>query len=221
MFRSFNSCRFLTRLLLSLLGSLLLFTQPASAMVKMDAAGINQSIRYGIRQSHLGLYNLLGPNWIESSDGTLLNIYTPFMLLASRVARGGYEDPEPSEQALKKIRKRYGKTLRLFNDPRYPAQVKFAVSMYGGSDSFTRNLNARIEGFGRGKKFLLKPVKNTRQKFAAPVEGGITEDTTFEGINAYYFDYKKLLNLDEYKLIIGEPNQEPTIVIYINNDRIF
>lgn len=190
------------------------------AMENIDAAGINKAIRYGIAQSNLGLYSLLGPNWIEAPDGTLLNVYTPFMLLASRVARGGYENPDPSDALLKKIRKRYRKTLRLFTDSRNPAQVKFSVSMYGNSAQFARSLDARIEGIGRGKKFRLKAIKSVHQKFATPLQNPREGEANFEAINSYYFDFKQLRYLDEFRLIVGEREQEPKVTFFVNNNSI-
>jgi len=201
---------------------------PTWALVDTDAAGVNQAIRYGISQGKLGLFSLLGPNWIEGPDGSLLNIYTPFMMIASRVARGGYDNNDPSENLLKQIKKRYTKTIRMYQDPRHPAQVKFSVSVYGDSPYFARALNARIEGYGSGKKFLLVPTSSTRQKFAQPIDEASdavkTSDTQeavmYDAINSYYFDFKRLQYLDDYQLIISDNNKVTKVVFPIKNARI-
>ena len=172
---------------------------PADAMVRMTKEGIYQSLRYGMQNSGLGLYNLLGPNWIEGADGALLNIYTPFMLLASKASRGGFPN-DPTADDLKAAKRRYARTIRNFNSIQDKQLVKFSVSMYGDTPNFAYKSIAHIEGIGRGKRFDIQPEKSIRQKYAKEVPGA--EYKPYEAINAYYFKFEQLDNMDDFKLII-------------------
>ncbi len=182
-------------------------TSPGYALIKMDREGIALALKYGMQNSGLGLYNLLGPNWIEGAEGALLNIYTPFMMLASKSARGGYPT-SPAAEDIKSARKRYHRVIRTIRDIRNPVLVKFSVSMYGDSPDFAYRRVAYIEGIGRGKRFKLKPAKSIRQRTAMEIPG--TDIKPYEAINAYYFDFKTLQNMDEFKLIIEDPRRIKT-----------
>ncbi len=197
-------------------------TPNAHALIKMDREGINLALKYGMQNSGLGLYTLLGPNWIEGAEGTLLNIYTPFMMLASKSARGGYPT-NPSNADVKSARKRYHRVIRTIRSPRDPLLVKFSVSMYGESSNFAYRSIAYIEGIGRGKRFKLKPTRSIRQKIATEVPG--TDFKPYEAINSYYFDFNTLQNMDEFKLIVEDPRKDQReksrLTFNVRKDRIY
>lgn len=183
------------------------FMNPASAIIKMDNQSIDAAIVYGIKNQKASLSTLLGPNWIENEDGALLNIYTPFMVLATKAARGGFPS-NPTKSDLKAARKKYGKYVAFYSDPQNRLEVKFAVSFYGNSPTFAKSYEARIEGFGRGKDYKLKPVKRYLDQIADPVKNGLTGGQ-YEAVNSYYFHFNDIANMEEFKLIMESPNGPP------------
>lgn len=201
------------------LGGFLVYP-PASALIRMDAEGINLALKYGMQNSGLGLFSLLGPNWIEGPEGSLLNIYTPFMMLATKAARGGYPT-DPTDQDIKDARKRYYKTLRTIRSPREPLVVKFSVSLYGETPGFANALDARVQGIGRGKSFNIRPYRTLKQKKALEVPD--MDYKPYEAMNAYYFEFSQLENMDEFSLILTNPRQpeQAPIVFRVKRDKIY
>lgn len=192
----------------------------AHALIRMDAGGINLALKYGMQNSGMGLYTILGGNWIEGPNGALLNIYTPFMMLATEAARGGYPT-NPSQEDLKNAKKRYHRVIREFNHVRNPAMVKFAISIYGDSPDFARFLNARLEGVGRGRNFNLRPERAIQQQQAREVPNAI--DHPYEAINSYYFKFDDLDNMDEFRLIIEDQRQngDQPLIFRVRKDNIY
>jgi hypothetical protein len=171
------------------------------ALVKMDAQSEELAILYGLQNQDLGLSTLLGPNWREGPQGTLLNIYTPFMLLASRAAKVGvvHNPPQPKELAAAKTYCQ--RMIRDFHDPHYPQRIKFSVSFYGTSPDDGLKTSASIEGLGRGQRMTFAPVDQVRQK--APITG--TTQGPFEFINVYYFNVDDISQLDDYVFTLTPP----------------
>lgn len=190
----------------------------ASAIIPMDTHNIDAAIVYGMKNQKLGIANILGPNWIENEDGALLNVYTPFMVLATKAARGNYPI-NPTKSDLKAARKKFGKYTAFYMDPNNRHEVKFAVSFYGDSPTFAKTYEARIEGTGRGKEFSLKPTKRYPDQIADPVKNGLTQGK-YEAINSYYFKLSDVINLDEFRLILESPNGKP-ISFRIRGDRLY
>lgn len=179
----------------------------AWGIIPMDKQSIDAALVYGMKNQRASLSTLLGPNWIENEDGALLNIYTPFMVLATKATKGGFPS-RPTKSDLQAARKKYGKHVAFYSDPQNRLEVKFAVSFYGNSPSFAKSYEARIEGFGRGKEFNLKPVKRYLDQIADPVKNGLSQGQ-FEAVNSYYFSFKDIANLEEFKLIMESPNGPP------------
>lgn len=194
-----------------------LVSLPAMALVKIDKQSVNLALKYGMQNAGLGYSTLLGNNWMESGDGTLLNIYTPFMMIASKSYSGGFPS-KPSEQDLKDARGRYGRLITQLTDPKNPLHVKFSVSLFGDDPAFAMGYQGWIEGFGRGKEFTLKPVRQLRQRSAYKDEGANVKP--YEAVNAYYFNFGDLELLDDYQFILEDANGERT-VFKIRNDRIY
>jgi hypothetical protein len=189
---------------------------PGFSLIRIDKESIDLALRYGMTNQGLGLRNLLGENWIEGSDGVLLNIYTPFMMLASKAYHGNFPE-EPSDADVKKARNRYARLISTLSDPHYKNQVKFSVSLYGDTPEFAGEYRARIEGFGRGRNFAIKPDRELRQKVAT--QDPEAKVKPYEAINAYYFDFNNIVNLEDYQFIIESPGNPP-ITFRIRNDRI-
>ncbi|MBK8189237.1 MAG: hypothetical protein IPK79_02180 [Vampirovibrionales bacterium] len=213
------STRFLLSCLLAAVCVLLFAATPTRAMTRLDAAGVSKALRYGMSQSGMGLMSLLGGNWLEAADGTLLNIYTPYMLLAAKAARGGYPN-NPGEDDVRHARKRYAGLISSIQSVRDPVTVKFSVALTGESAGFASGLKARIEGAGRGRAFQLRPTRQIQQKTAVAVPN--VKIRPFEAINAYYFSFEDLMNMDEFRLILEDPRapQSEPIVFRVRTDRI-
>jgi hypothetical protein len=201
---------------LGLLLGLALLAQPAPAMIKMTTdRAIDGALIYGMQNQKMGLSNLLGPNWIEGENGALLNIYSPFMVLADKASRGGFPR-SPSKGDISKARTKYGKYVHFYKDTHNRLEVKFAVSFYGKGPDFAKGYTAKIVGFGRGKDFEIKPNKQILDQIADPIDGG----KSYEAINAYYFRFDDLENLQEFRLILESPTADP-LTFRINNERLY
>lgn len=219
--RPVNASHSLILAMLLVLTSVLTLAAPVNAMERMTKEGIDHAIRYGMARGRFGMSDVLGPNWFEKPDGTLLNIYTPFMLLAAKVARGRHP-ANPTAEELKKARSRYHRTIRTIRNERDPYDVKFVLSIFGDNSKFHRRLSAHIEGIGRGHKFWLAPSKRIIEPYAQPVNGDRKTATEFAAVNAYYFDIRKVENMDELDLIIEDKankDSEP-IVFHVDMNKV-
>jgi hypothetical protein len=196
-----------------LAGMCLMAVNAAYALVDITDETVDQAIAYGIDNGGSGLSYLLGNNWIEGPNGMLINIYSPFMMIAAKAAKGGYASPANKED-VKSAKKRYYRTIRDFVDPKKKDQVKFSVALYGNSPEFGGQYTAWIEGIGRGKEFRLKPVRQVRDKIADPVTYGTGRG--YEAINAYYFNISDLLMMDTFKFYVQQGTEEPTVFNIVN-----
>jgi hypothetical protein len=191
--------------LLSLLYTSLSY-QPAEALVKMDKESVVLALKYGMQNKSLGYRALLGSNWIEGPDGCLLNVYTPFMMLAVKGFHGDYPE-NPTEKDIEKAKNRNARYVTNFLDPLYKKEIKFSLSMYGEDAGFAYLYRARIKGFGRGKEFTLKPSREYRQKIANFDKEASVKP--YDGINTYYFSFDDIAILDEYTFIVEDGIHEP------------
>ena len=178
-------------------------TVPALAMEKIGPpSSINKAILHGLKNQDYGLYTLLGPNWVEGPDGALLNIYSPFMLLATQITHENMAY-NTSKEHLKTAREKLQRMTMRLNDPHQPQEVKFAVSFFGDRPEFAAQTKARIEGFGRGREVVLTPSSKILDNVADPVPG---REGEYSAINAYYFKFEDLDSLSQYQLILTKPD---------------
>lgn len=190
---------------------------PANALVRLDSDAINLAIRYGLKNQHLGLSTILGPNWIEGDEGSLLNIYTPFMLVATQASKKKSLPEDPTPEQVKQCRRKIARIINKLTDPKEPQMVKFSLFLYGHDIDFARRTRAKIIGVGRGQEVVLQPARKILDEIAdeSPNNVGM-----FEGINAYYFKYDDIEPLEKYRLVITRP--DGTEFEYsIHNDRIY
>jgi len=188
-------------------------TTPAAALVKMDSKAVDAALVYGMQHQKLSLSALLGPNWVESADGSLLNIYSPFMMLAAKASKAKLSS-NPTKSDLQKARKRFGRDVAFYSDTKNRLQVKFAVNFYGDSPAFAKSYSAKIVGFGRGKEFEIKPIRQYLDQVADPA------GNLFEGTNSYYFNMNDLADLQEFQLILESPNSPP-VSFRLNNEKLY
>jgi hypothetical protein len=192
---------------------------PALAWIKPDPPNsVNAALVYGMKNQKLNLSTLLGDNWVEGENGALLNVYSPFMMLATKAAKAGLST-KPTKSDLEAARKRFARDVKFYSDPQNRFMVKFAVAFYGDNPEFAKEYSARIVGFGRGKEFNLKPEKQTLDQLADPVSGGASGGK-YEAINAYYFAFSDLLDVDEFKLQLTSPNGPP-VVFKMRSERLY
>lgn len=99
--------------------------------------------------------------------------------------------------------------------------VKFAISIYGDTPDFAQHLTARLEGVGRGRHFNLRPERTIQQRQARDVPNA--KDRPYEAINAYYFKFDDLYNMDEFRLIIKDQreNGSEPVVFRARKDNIY
>jgi hypothetical protein len=143
----------------------------------MSTKAVNAALVYGMKNQKIGISNLLGANWVENADGALLNVYTPFMMIATKASRAKLsQNPSPSD--LERARKHFARDVAYYSDANNRHMVKFAVSFYGDSPTFAKYYSARIVGIGRGQNYTLKPEKQILDQIADPL--GVDVPTTFE-----------------------------------------
>ncbi len=191
---------------------------PAHALIRMDTKAIDSALVYGMRHGKAGLVDLLGPNWVEGENGALLNVYSPFMMLASKAAKTGYSN-DPNAADLEKARKRFAREVSFYSDTKNKFQVKFAVSLYGDSPDFAKNYHAHLVGIGRGQDFDLKPDKAIPDVIADPINGGQGAGS-YEAVNSYYFKFADIENISEYQLVLESP-QQPTVRFSLRNETLY
>jgi hypothetical protein len=161
--------RFIYKISLLVFAFLILGSNGQSfAVIDMSTKAVNAALVYGMKNQKLGISNLLGANWVENADGALLNVYTPFMMLATKASRAKLpQNPAPSD--LDRARKHFARDVAFYSDPNNRIMVKFSVSFYGDSPSFAKYYSARIEGIGRGQNYTLKPEKQLLDQVADPL----------------------------------------------------
>jgi hypothetical protein len=194
------------------------FVVPAHALITMDAESVTMALRYGMTNQNKGIAGLLGSNWMEGPDGMLLNIYTPFMLLATKAARGGYPTA-PSEDDLTAARKQYARMIQGLTDTQETQRVKFAISFLGEQPTFAVNTTAVIKGIADGREITLKPSRQLRQP-SATVKPSEADSSRYEAVNSYYFNQKDLARFESYQFIVTLPSGQPA-TFSISNSQIY
>jgi len=193
--------RLRTQLSLISAGLLLGFLSPGYAMVPMEMQHVRQAIVYGMEHGGETRHAIMADNWIEGSEGSLLLVYSPFMMIASEVARGNTYDLPPTEKAIKETKAKHWRTIRNFVEGSQPVQVKFTLSCYGTDPAFMKTARAVLTGEGRGQSVVLKPTKTYCQPDGEKLNTG-TGQVMYEAMGAFYFPLEKLLALDEMTLTV-------------------
>ncbi len=198
-----------------LAGILSLTAAPAAqAFVKVDSMHrVYLAIKYGLKHQDYGIIDLLGPNWIEGPEGTLLNVYSPFMLIAQQASQKGFPS-DTSNENVKKVRQTMQRLTARLLDTKEIQEIKFSVSVLGSTENFASSVVARIEGFGRGREIKVDPVRKFLDKKTDLVGSG-----RYEAINTYYFRFEDLEYMEELSLILDTPDGE--IRIPMNGKKLY
>ena len=201
------------------LSTLLVCSNPVQALVRMDTESTSMALKYGMTNQNNGLYGVLGSNWMEGPDGALLNIYTPFMLLATKVSKAGYPT-QPTEDDLKRARQQFKREITGYTDTQDKQRVKFALSFYGDAPTFAVNTTARIEAVSEGRSIILKPTRQFRQP-SMSVKPSQNYTGKYEAVNSYYFFLDDLIKLETYDLVLTTIGQAEPIRFHISNQQIY
>lgn len=194
---------------------------PANALVLMDVVTINHAIKYGAVKQNSGYQGLLGPNWVVGDNGTLLNVYTPYMMLAAKAMRLTLPT-ELSDADLKKARELLGKELRYLRDDKQTKTTKFMLSLLGEDATFHKGITAKLVGRGRGRNYELSPYKSLIPNAASPLSAGASRAASHEAIVSFYFRLADQLKLEgNYQLIVTLPTQTEPMVFTLNNDNLY
>lgn len=192
---------------------------PAQAMVGMNHETVDKALIYGMQKRKQSLSALLGSNWVEGPDGALLNVYTPFMMLAAQASKLKLST-NPTDEDLKKARDRLRREVSFYRDPKNKqhTRVKFSVSFLGATPLFHKTYKARIVGFGRGKEHDVKAYKTVYDDESRQVATAGTG--AYEAINSYFFRLLDVEDLQEFQLILESPSGPP-VVFRLNGAHLY
>jgi hypothetical protein len=194
---------------------------PAHALVLMDVYTINHAIRYGAIKQNSGYQGLLASNWVMGDNGALLNVYTPYMMLAAKAMRLGLPT-ELTELQLKDARSRLGKELRYLNDPKQTKTTKLMVSLLGPTATFHTGVKASLVGRGRGRDYSVTPVKVLLPAKATPLKTGASQQASHEVVLSFYVKLEDQLKLEgPYQLRLTWPDGREPMVFNLNNDTLY
>lgn len=202
-------------LLLALTGCLM--NAASWAVAPMTAESVNAAVKYGMTSKDAGISSLMGYNWQEGPNGTLLNVYTPFMEIARKVYHKKNLSSNPTAQEVAEAKKKVIKDIDYLWQHPY---VKFMVSMYGPDASFGKNYYAVIEGVGKGRNFRIMPAKIVPQTLAVQDDPNAKDpSTSYSAVNTYYFKFIDIERLDAFTLRIYGKDM-PEIQFKLNNKRL-
>jgi hypothetical protein len=188
-----------------------LVSLPSHALVNMaQGENIDLAIRYGVKMQDAGVQAMLGDQWREGPDGMLLNVYTPFMVLASKAARSNTPS-NPTLKNLQATKRKLQRTITDMRDPHYPPLVKFVVALYGDNVAFGLTVNAEVRGLS--DKEPPRPValsKQLRPRVAVQSDPE-RNPNLFEAVNAYYFKADDLAKFDQFEFVVTQPGKDPVV----------
>ena len=181
----------------------LLCNTSAQALQSLTDGGITRAVIYGLENQQTTLKPFLGNNWVEGKDGALLNVYTPFIEIARSIVQHKAGPTTPTAEDVIAARKKCIEDIHyIYHHP----TVKFMISLFGSDINFAKNYYAVLEGVGRGRNVRLLPAKSFRQAVAHKEEG--QKFKPYTAINAYYFKFEDIAQLDSYTLRLYGKDKE-------------
>jgi hypothetical protein len=190
----------------------------ASALVKIDDSSVDLAIKYGIKMKDTSLENVLGTNWLNDSNGRILNIYSPFIQIAMKSkTKPSVGDREEDLKIAKSLLNYDITKIKNRNE------VRFLVSLYGDDVNFAKNYKAFIVETNKysnsiPEKFKISPKKISVQKIAD--KDSFHPKHPFSAVNCYVFKFDNIFQLKEYYFILVS-NSKDEIKYKINNENIF
>ena len=208
-------------LFITLLGTLSL-TQ--ATILPADPAQTRQALMYGMNNRDMGYSTLLGQNWVESTQplGNLLNIYTPYMQVATLVLRSNVPLYPISEQDITNAVTKYQSRI---NTIRKENTAKFIVSLTGNTPNFCRTLEARLIGTSTisKKPLWLQPLR-TENPYYAEIDDS-SGKRVYSAISKVFFTQPQLAELTgearlELRTKEHRNQPEPDYLFRINTDAL-
>lgn len=211
------SIRPIARLLL--VAGLLLAT-PAQALIRLDYDSEKMAVRYGLENKDYSYSTFLGGNWREGESGSLLNLYTPFMQVASRYLHAT-QSGNPSDED---IQKTIDKQRAALNKIKKENLVKFIVSFYGDAPSFARKYDGFIDVTNAEGRVIQRifPNQSVRQYYGQKEETGAHQP--YSAINTYMFQFDDLAKLKRYTFTMVDKTKgstRPPVRFAIDNEKIY
>jgi hypothetical protein len=185
------------------------------ALVKIDDETIDLAIKYGLQAKDTSTRNLLDSNWINDGTGKILNIYSPFIQIASKIS--DQNSTGNTEEDLKTIKKRLYTKINAIKDKN---EIRFIVALYGDTEDFAQGYKAYIFDVNQLNKAQkpIKPRKTCVQKIAD--KDVFVPAHPFSAVNCYTFKFDTLSKLEHYFFILkNEAGEE--IRYEIDNSKIF
>lgn len=225
-------------LLSSVIAALVLcvFVNKAMALIVLDDESVKIAIKYGLENKFSTSKILLGPNWLDNERGVIVNIYTPFIQLATKAKSQNV--PGTSEEDIRLVKRRLGRQLKQI---RTRDEVRFIVQLVGAKEDFGNKVKAHVEPYIPPEEKPTEEELENRswfQKITGKLKDGgkvypeksILQDVAtldsynpalpYSVVNSYNFDFGKIKDYDQFYLILSTPNEEP-VKFLINRDEIF
>ena len=209
--------KYLNLFLLSII-TFILGTTSSLALIKIDDESIDIAITYGLKSKGMSTRDLLNSNWINDGTGQILNIYSPFIQIATKTT--DQNSTGKVEEDLKAIKKRLSTKIDRIVDKN---EVRFLVALYGNTEDFAQNYKAHIIDVNEyngpnQKKNIIKPRKADIQKIAE--KDNFAPLHPFSSVNCYVFKFNDLFELKEYYFVLTNEKGEE-VKYKINNEEIF
>ncbi|MEB3206121.1 MAG: hypothetical protein VKK59_02080 [Vampirovibrionales bacterium] len=169
-------------------------------------ADINRALSWGIQKQGQGYRTLLENNWQEGPQGSLLNIYSPFMQLALKGYKSNLPIEHPDEKDLAEVRKTCRRLISRTMDKAEKSTVRFVLSVTGNTPGFAAGSQATIEGYRNGVLTLVKPIDRVVPAKATAVS---EQSKEFDAALIFTFKMSDLVGFDKFVLRVKTPN--PTI----------
>lgn len=208
----------LNNLLILVIITFILSVNSSFALIKIDKDSIDLAIKYGLKSKGLDTKDFLDSNWINDGNGRILNIYSPFIQIASKTTN--QTAMGTTEEDIKNVKNRLITKINKIMDNN---EVRFLVALYGDSENFAKNYKAYIidasqsvDASKESKK--INPKKSHFQQVAE--KDGFVREHPYSAVNCYTFKFDNLFNLKEYYFILKPENGEE-IKYYINNEKVF
>jgi len=204
--------------------SLFITFNTAHALIKLDPDSIKIAIKYGLDNKYSTSKSILGPNWMEGDDGVIINIFSPFIQLATKAKSQNV--PGASEEDIILVKKRLGKQL---NEIQTRQEIRIIVQLVGDKEDFGKNYEAYIEEFIEKNENDAKDgdkevgfwlFKFKKHKSAAKITPNkeIRQDKAeldsynpyhpYSCTNSYNFSFDKVNKLEKFNVVLKGPKDK-------------
>ena len=199
----------------------------ANALIKLDPDSIKISIKYGLDNKYSTSKSLLGPNWMEGDDGIIINIFSPFIQLATKAKSQNV--PGASEEDIMLVKKRLGRQLKEIETRN---DIRIIVQLVGDKEDCCKNYEAYIEEVieedenpdkekKKTKGFWIFKFNKDRKPTKITPDREVRQDKAemdrynpyhpYYGTNSYNFNFNRVNKLDKFVFILKGPKDKKVI----------